>query len=64
MSKSIHRKLSVLAPKTGRKKVDKSADAVGGWIEGDGRVKAIVLACIKVVKKFSKSSKSCSGLAA
>ena len=40
------------------------ADVVGGWVEGGRRVKAIVLARIKVVKNFSKSSKSCSGLAA
>jgi integrase len=38
MSETLHRKLSVLAAKTGRKKVDQSADAVGGWIEGGGRV--------------------------
>jgi hypothetical protein len=64
MSESLRRKLSMLAAKTGRKKVNQSADVVGGWVEGGGRVKAIVLARIKVVKKFSKSSKSCSGLAA
>jgi len=29
------------------------ADVVGGWVEGGRRVKAIVLARIKVVKKFS-----------
>jgi len=51
----------MLAAKTGRKKVDQSADVVGGWVEEDGRVKAIVLARIKVVENFSKSSKSCSG---
>ena len=34
MSESLHRKLSVLAAKTGRKKVDQSADAIGGWVEG------------------------------
>ena len=44
MSESVHRKLSMLAAKTGRKKVDQSADVVGGWIEEGGRVKAIVLA--------------------
>ncbi|HSF76561.1 MAG TPA: hypothetical protein VLA84_22390 [Microcoleus sp.] len=63
MSETLHRKLSMLAAKTGRKKVDQSADAVGGWFEGSGRVKAIVLARFKVVKNFSKPSKSCSGLA-
>jgi hypothetical protein len=30
-------------------------NVVGGWIEGDGRVKGILLAPITVVKKFSKS---------
>jgi len=40
------------------------ADVVGGWVEGDGRVKVITLAHIKVVKNFSKPSESCSGLAA
>jgi hypothetical protein len=54
----------MLAAKMGRKKVDQSADAVGGWVERDGRVKAIVLACIKVVNKFSKPSKSLIFLAA
>ena len=34
----------MLAAKTGRKKVDQSADIFGGWIEGDGGVKVIVLA--------------------
>ncbi|WP_333323508.1 hypothetical protein [Microcoleus sp. AT9b-C3] len=29
MSETLHRKLSMLAAKTGRKKVDQSADAVG-----------------------------------
>jgi hypothetical protein len=64
MSESLYHKLSILAAKTGRKKVDQSADVVGGWVEGDGRVKAIVLARIKVVENFSKTSESCSGLAA
>jgi hypothetical protein len=35
---------------------------LGGLVEGGGGVKAIVLALIKAVKKFSKSSKFCSGL--
>ena len=64
MSESLYRKLLMLAAKMGRKKVDQSADVVGGWVEGDGRVKAIVLARIKVVENFSKTSESCSGLAA
>jgi hypothetical protein len=34
MSETLHRKLSMLAAKTGRKKVDQSADVVGGWIKG------------------------------
>lgn len=61
MSETLHRKLSMLAAKTGRKKVDQNAGAVGGWFEGGGRVKAIVLARFKVVKKFSKPSKFCRG---
>jgi predicted DNA-binding protein len=64
MSESLHRKLSMLAAKTGRKKVDIVRMLLEDGIEGGGRVKAIVLARIKVVKNFSKSSKSCSGLAA
>jgi hypothetical protein len=40
MSESLYRKLLMLAAKMGRKKVDQSADAVGGWIEGGGRVSA------------------------
>jgi hypothetical protein len=39
-------------------------DVVGGWIEGDEPVKAIILATITVVKKFSKSSQSLIYLAA
>ena len=31
---TLHRKLSLLAAKTGRKKVNQSADVVGGWIKG------------------------------
>ena len=46
---------------TERKKVNQSADAAGGWIEGGGGVRAIVLARIKVVKNFFKPSKSRSG---
>ena len=38
MSESLHRKLSVLAAKTGRQKVDQSADAARGWVEGGGGV--------------------------
>jgi len=34
MSETLHRKLSLLAAKTGRKKVNQSADVVGGWIKG------------------------------
>jgi hypothetical protein len=64
MSESVHRKLLMLAAKTEHKKVNQSADVLGGWIEGDGRVKTIVLAPITVVKKFSKSSKSLIDLAA
>jgi hypothetical protein len=64
MSEFVYRKLSVLAAKTGRHKVDQSADVVGEWIEGDGRIKAIFLARIKLVKNFSRTSESCSGLAA
>jgi hypothetical protein len=65
MPESVHCKLSMLAAKTERKKVNQSANVVGGCVEGGGWVKAIVLARIKVVKKFSKSSKSCcSALAA
>ena len=64
MSETLHHKLSMLAAKTGRKKVDQSADAVGRWMEGGRRVKAIVLARIKVVENFSKTSESRSGLAA
>ncbi|MEG4396632.1 hypothetical protein [Microcoleus sp. BROC3] len=64
MSEEEHRKLSMLAARTGRKKVDQSAGAAGRWIEGGGGIKAIFVARIKVVKNFSKPSKFCSGLAA
>ncbi len=36
MSETLHRKLSMLAAKTGHKKVDQSADVVGGWFERRG----------------------------
>jgi hypothetical protein len=36
MSETLHRKLSVLGAKTGRKKVDQSADAFGGCTERGG----------------------------
>ena len=64
MSESLYHKLSMLAAKTGRNKVNQSADVVGGWVKGDERVKAIFLARIKLVKNFSRTSESCSGLAA
>ncbi|MEG4048423.1 hypothetical protein [Microcoleus sp. Pol17_C1] len=37
-------------------------DVVRGRVERRGGIKAIVLARIKVVENFSKTSKSCSGL--
>jgi len=36
MSETLHRKLSMLAAKTGGKKVDQSANVIGGWVEGRG----------------------------
>jgi hypothetical protein len=36
MSETLHRKLSMLAAKTGRKKVDPSADVTGRWVERGG----------------------------
>jgi len=50
--------------KDGAQESGDCADVVGGWVEGDGRVKAIVVARIKIVENFSKPSKFCSGLAA
>jgi hypothetical protein len=44
MSESLHRKLSVLAARTGRKKVDQSADAARGWVGGGGGVRIIGVA--------------------
>ena len=64
MSESLYRKLSMLAACDGAQESGDCADVVGGWVEGGGRVKAIVLAGIKVVENFSKPSESCSGLAA
>jgi len=64
MPESLYHKLSMLAAKTGRKKVDQRADVVGEWVKEDGRVKAIFLARIKLEENFSRTSESCSGLAA
>jgi hypothetical protein len=64
MSESLYHKLSMLAACDGAQESGYSADVVGGWIEGDERVKAIVLARIKVVENFSQTSESCCGLAA
>jgi hypothetical protein len=64
MSESLYRKLSMLAACDGAQESGDCADVVGGWVEGDGRVKAIALARIKVVENFSKPSESWSGLAA
>ena len=36
MSESVHRKLSILAAMTERKKVDQSTDVVRGWVERRG----------------------------
>jgi hypothetical protein len=36
MSESVHRKLSMLAAMTERKKVDQSTDVVRGWVERGG----------------------------
>ena len=38
------------------------ADVVGGWVEGSGGIKTIVLARIQVLKNFFQPSKSRSGL--
>jgi hypothetical protein len=38
------------------------ADVIGGWVDRGKWVKVIVIARIKVVKKFTKYLKSCSGL--
>ncbi|MEG5031053.1 hypothetical protein QUB36_28350 [Microcoleus sp. AT8-B1] len=38
MSETLHRKLSMLAAKTGRKKVNQNANAAGGWVERSVRV--------------------------
>jgi len=43
MSETLHRKLSMLVAKTGRKKVDRSAGAIGGWVQGSGWIGAIVV---------------------
>jgi hypothetical protein len=43
MSESLRRKLSMLAAKTGRKKVDPSVGAVAGWAQGSGWIGAIGL---------------------
>jgi hypothetical protein len=40
-SEFLHRKLSMLAAKTGRKKVDQSADAAGGRTQGSRWIGAI-----------------------
>ena len=64
MPETLHRKLSMLVACDGAQESRYCADAVGGWVEGGRRVKAIVQARIKVVENFSKTSESCSGLAA
>jgi hypothetical protein len=63
MSGTLHRKLSIWGQRRGARKWI-LCEVVGGWIEGDERVKAIVLARIKIVKNFFKTSESYSGLAA
>jgi hypothetical protein len=46
MSETLHRKLSMLATKTGRKKVDQSADVTGGWVERRGLgVRILLILC-------------------
>jgi hypothetical protein len=65
VSESLYRKLSMLVACDGAQESGDCADVVGGWVdEGDGRVKAILLARIKLVKNFSRTSEPCSGLAA
>ena len=46
MSEFLHRKLSMLAAKTGRKKVDQSADVTGRWLERrDVGVRILLILC-------------------
>ena len=46
MPESVHRKLSMLAAKTERQKVNQNANVVGGWIERGGvGVKILFLLC-------------------
>jgi hypothetical protein len=46
MSETLHRKLSMLAAKTERKKVDQSVNVTGGWVEGRGLgVRILLILC-------------------
>jgi hypothetical protein len=47
MSETLHRKLSILVAKTGRKKVDQSAGTVAGRAQGGGCVGAIAVVAPK-----------------
>jgi hypothetical protein len=46
MSETLHRELSMLTAKTGRKKVDQSADVVRGWVKRRGvEVRILLILC-------------------
>jgi len=57
MSETLHRKLSMLAAKTGRKKVDQSADAVGGWVKRRGvEVRILLILCDRLSSRCGELS--------
>jgi hypothetical protein len=68
MPESVHRKVSMLAAKTERKKVNQSANVVGGWIERGGvGVKILFLLCdrctprVAIAYHFAKKIKDAIG---
>jgi hypothetical protein len=51
MSKTLHRKLSMLTAKTGRKKVDQSADVVRRWVKRRGvEIRILLILCDRLFR--------------
>jgi len=57
MSETLHRKLSMLTAKTGRKKVDQSADVVRGWVKRRGvEIRILLILCDRLSSRCGKLS--------
>ncbi len=54
ISETLPRKLSMLAAKTGRKKVEQSADVVRGWVKRRGvEIRILLILCDRCTRRVA-----------